>query len=89
MIKVINNSETVNLNEASWKYKGFYYLMLISGRGDEGTVGTIQAISDQEGMKELTEMEDKLIEEGKEVLIGAGDDAKMEDLEIVGVKVYG
>ena len=89
MIKLINNTETIDLYTASNKYRGFYYLMLISGRGETGTSGTIQAISDQEGIDKLVDMEDKLLSEGKEVLIGSGDDGETEDLEIVGSEVYG
>ena len=63
--------------------------MLISGRGESGTVGTVQAISDQDGIHELVDMEDQLLSEGKEVLIGSGDDGTMEDLEIVETEVYG
>ena len=89
MMKLINNPETVNIYTANSKYRGYYYLMLISGRGETGTSGIVQAISDQDGIDELVDMEDKLLSEGKEVLIGSGDDGRMEDLEIVGTEVYG
>lgn len=89
MIKIINDPEIIDIYKASSRYRGYYYLMLISDRNESGTIGTVLAISDQEGIDELTDMEDKLLAEGKEVLIGSGDDGKMEDLEIVGVEVYG
>ena len=89
MLKVIDNSSVMTINEASNKYKGYYYLMIISDRNDAGTNGTIQAISDQDSVDELVDMEDQLLSEGKEVLIGSGDDGTMEDLEIVGTEVYG
>lgn len=91
MIKIINNSEILNLNEASNKYKGYTYLMtLVPGKDNSYTTGKVRAICDQDSVGELIDLENKLKAKGEDVLIGEGDDDEdFEDLEIVGYKVYG
>lgn len=91
MLKTVNDENVLNLNEASNKYKGYTYLMiLVPGKDNSYTTGKVCAICDQDSVEELIDLENELKAKGEDVLIGEGDDDEdFEDLEIVGYKVYG
>ena len=91
MLKVLDSADILDVYDASSKYKGYSYLMiLIPGDDNSYSTGNVYAISDHKGLRELMTIEKKLKEEGKEVIIGEGDDdGDFEDLEVVGYKVYG
>lgn len=91
MIKIINDTSIVDLYEASSKYKGYSYLMiLVPGDDNSYTTGKVYAISNQDGLKDLLKIEKQLKSEGKKVLIGEGDDdGDFEDLEVIAYEVYG
>lgn len=91
MLKIVDSSDILDLYDASSQYKGYSYLMiLVPGDDNSYTTGKVYAISDHHGLRELMKIEKKLKSEGKEVLIGEGDDdGGFEDLEVVKYEVFG